>query len=75
MKIIETLWFSSMYGFIGIVLGEDAISGERKAYIGPHRGQDEKVDQEFIASGGAKFTRAHAEQLLAHFKKEEVDHD
>ena len=69
MKISETLWFTAMNGFIGIVLGEDSITGERKAYIGPHYGRDEADDQRLVTEGGASFTRAHAEQILKHFDK------
>jgi len=75
MKIVETIWFTGMYGCCGIVLGEDAITGERKAYLGVHRGVDEESDQELIASGGSKLTREIAEHILRHFDKEEVGND
>jgi len=70
MKIIETLWFTGMYGSCGLVLGEDSITGERKAYIGVHLGRDEASDQRLIVSGGSKLTRATAERILRHFDKE-----
>lgn len=53
MKIIRTFWFAGMYGFCGILLGKDSITGEKRAYIGPHLGQDEACDQRLIADGGA----------------------
>ncbi len=74
MKIIETIWFSGTHGEYGIVLGEDVITGERKAYLGVHHGSDEAGDQRMIAEGGAKLTRQMAERLLRHFDKEAVDH-
>lgn len=69
MKIIETIWFTGMYGFCGIVLGEDVITGERKAYLGVHHGVEEESDRRLIAKGGAKFTRETAERILRHFDK------
>lgn len=74
MKIIDTIWFTGMYGFCGIVLGEDVITGERKAYLGVHRGRDEASDQAMIAEGGSKLTRETAALILKHFDKEEVKH-
>ncbi len=71
MKIMEVLWFTGMYGNIGIVLGEDSTTEERKAYIGVHRGQHEASDQEMIVAGGSKLTREHAARILKHFDKEE----
>ncbi len=70
MKIIETIWFTGMYGFCGIVLGEDSITGERKAYVGVHHGRDEDSDRKLIASGGSKLPREMAERILKHFDKE-----
>ncbi len=70
MKIIKTIWFTGMYGHVGIVLAEDSITGERKAYVGVHRGQDEDSDRELIASGGSKLPREIAERILKHFDKE-----
>ncbi len=69
MKILETIWFTGMYGFVGIVLGEDNITGERKAYIGVHNGVDEDSDRALIANGGAHLTKEIAAQLLKHFDK------
>jgi len=75
MKIIETLWFTGMYGFCGIVLGEDVITGERKAYLGVHRGVDEESDQRLIAEGGAQFNRDTAARILKFLDKEELESD
>ncbi len=48
MKVIETLWFSNIAGCIGIVVIEEDVTGDRKAYIGPISGTDEKADTEQI---------------------------
>jgi len=63
MKINETLWFTGMYGHVGIVLGTDAITGERKAYIGVHAGQEEGADTHLIAAGGTKLEPAIARRV------------
>ncbi len=42
MKVIETLWFTNINGVIGIVIIEEDVTGDRKAYIGPASGTDEK---------------------------------
>ena len=71
MKIIDTIWPTGMYGHVGIVLAEDSITGERKVYVGVHRGQNEDWDRELVTSGGSKLPRSTAERILQHFNKEE----
>ena len=66
MKVIETMWFTGMYGFCGIVLVESEVDKERRAYIGVHAGQSEMVDQRLITEGGTRITREHAARILAH---------
>ncbi|MBA7714940.1 hypothetical protein ES703_123973 [subsurface metagenome] len=56
MKIIETLWFANMDGCIGIVVSEEDVTGDRKAYIGSASGTDEKADTEQILAWGNKFS-------------------
>lgn len=62
MKILDTIWFTEMGSLrpIGIVIGEDEITGERKAYIGVGNGESEERDSKSIAGTGAKF---HLETL------------
>lgn len=72
MKITDTLWFTASNSQVGIVLGEDTITGERKAYIGAHYGRDEESDSKLIAEYGAKITMVQAERLTAHFRKQEA---
>ncbi len=71
MKIIETLWLTGMYGHVGIVLAEDSITGERKVYVGVHRGQDEASDRELVASGGSKLTWQMVDRIQRHLNKDE----
>ena len=75
MKVIGVIWLTGMYGNVGIVLGEDAITGERKAYIGVHKGRDEKSDSEMIAAGGAKLTEQMVDRIQRHYNKDEVGND
>ena len=58
MKIINAFWFTECGSTrpIGIIIGEDDITKERKAYIGSGYGFDEGVDAGHIAEMGAKFT-------------------
>jgi len=68
VNIAETLWFTGMYGFCGVVLGEDPITGERKAYLGVHAGRDEGMDRKMIVGGGAKINKGHAKRILDHLE-------
>ena len=70
MKIIDTIWLTGMYGHVGIVLGEEAITGKRKVYIGGHKGQGLKEDLETVVGGGSEFSRGRVEMILKHFDKE-----
>lgn len=66
MKILDAVWFTpippawlqavAMSGVsltIGVVLGQDEVTGQKKAYIGYGRGRDEGEDSGFIASHGS----------------------
>ncbi len=75
MKVILTLWFSGMYGFTGIVLGENVITGERKALIGVHQGVDPDGDTRLIVEGGSKIPRETLKKVLAFLDKEEASGD
>lgn len=65
MKIIDSVWFTSfgMLGCVGVVLGEDEATGEKKAYIGNAPGTNERRDAERIAEMGAKVTPEIAEKI------------
>lgn len=67
MKILKTKWFTEpgVLPQIGIVLGEDEITGELKARIGTgHVHRDETADAKKIAKQGAKFSVAAAKVLF-----------
>ena len=56
MKILDTIWFTELGKEepIGIVIGEDENTGEKKAYIGTGNGFEEGSDTISIAERGAK---------------------
>lgn len=56
MKVIERLWFTNLNGCIGIVVIEEDITGDRKAYIGSASGTDEKADTKQVLAWGNKFS-------------------
>jgi len=67
MKIIGSVWFSSMQvisgmGNIGIVIINNGRS--EKAYIGVGLGEDQRVDEELIAKVGAYFPLKQAKELI-----------
>lgn len=71
MKLIETIWFTGMYGFFYIVLGENEVDGERRAYLGVHAGRDQAADSKMIAEGGARISLSQAERIAKFLRKEE----
>ena len=76
MKVIETLWFTNLDGCIGIVVVEEDVTGDRKAYIGPASGTDEKADTEQILAWGNKFsldTALRLRHLLKEKKEKKCD--
>jgi len=76
MKVIETLWFTNKDGCIGIVVVEEDVTGDRKAYIGPASGTNEKADTEQILAWGNKFsldTTLRLRYLLKEKKEKKCD--
>lgn len=70
MKIKATHWFSPMgSGIIGIVVGEDDVTGETKAYIGVGTGESAAVDSKRINEWGAKITPERAKELIKDLEK------
>ncbi len=53
MKKIRTFWFNTLDGCFGIVVGEDDVTGKRKAYCGVVAGDDEEADEARIMRGGS----------------------
>ena len=71
MKAIDAIWFTEMGSTdpIGIVLVEDELTGEKKAYIGKSQGfGGEECDIRTITSTGAKFHVFTAAHLLHHLE-------
>jgi hypothetical protein len=67
MKITDNIWFVSFQGVVGIVIGEDEVTGERKAYIGIGSGVSIEHDMQMIALDGCKLTpeiAAHVADML-----------
>ena len=64
MKIIDSIWFNNSLGTMGIVVGEDEITGKRKAYVGIGRGADQDQDIELIKENGVQLTLSVAEHLV-----------
>lgn len=76
MKVIDSIWFTNRDGTIGIIIGEEDITGDRKAYIGPASGTDEKTDTQQILSWGNKFSLSIAlrvRHFLTDNKKKKCD--
>lgn len=87
MKTIETLWFTNIDGCIGIVVVEEDVTGDRKAYIGLGKryaladlclgkGIDEKADIERILARSNKFpldTALRLRHLLTEKKEKKCD--
>lgn len=63
IKILGSVWFSSIANHFGIVLIKND-AGEEKAYIGVAAGFDQKADEIQIARTGAKFPLKQAKELI-----------
>lgn len=71
MKIIDSLWFSNLNGTVGIVIIEEDITGDRKAYIGAVPiVVDEKRDTEAIIAWGNQFSLRTLKRIEHFLKKE-----
>ena len=62
MKILGSIWFSSMLEHFGIVLVDNG--HEEKAYIGKCDGDNQTLDEITIAKTGAKFPLKQAKELI-----------
>ena len=65
MKIIHDIWFNSMLGVVGIMIGEDEVTGERKAFIGVGQGHDQRDDIRSIARLGGKLSLRTLDEIRA----------
>jgi hypothetical protein len=59
MKIEQTLWFNEMSSTrpIGIVIGSDEVTGEKKAFIGTGDGISASGDAKHITEWGTKLKK------------------
>lgn len=72
MKVIETLWFTNIKGTAGIVILEEDVTGDRKAYIGVVDGLNAQTDREALLAWGNKFSLDTALRLR-HFLTEKKE--
>lgn len=75
MRIVDDIWFTSFMGIIGIVIGEDETTGERKAYIGIASGFHTEMDKRMIAANGAPFTPEIAARIATLLNPPEENKD
>lgn|GEM_PF-2466512 len=82
MKTIDSFWFTNSttvalgpppFGTVGIVVGEDEHTGERKVYIGTAQGFEQKADEEHILEWGTEFKAERIEVLMQLLKKKETE--
>ena len=64
MRIKRPYWFTGFFGTIGIVTGEDEITGQKKAYIGMGGGANENADIDHIASTGSPVDPGYLATIL-----------
>lgn len=53
MKAIDSMWFNTLQGSFGLVIGENEV-GKRTLYGGVARGFDQEADERAILSWGNK---------------------
>ncbi|MBA7465001.1 hypothetical protein ES707_00162 [subsurface metagenome] len=68
MKVIDSMWFNTLQGHFGFVVGEND-QGERKLYAGVVSGLDQKTDEQELLSWGTKVNISMMEGLIAKTKK------
>jgi len=68
-EVLDSIWFSSVNSYIGIVIGE--IAGERKAYIKSVKGRNLEDDICDIATWGAPFPLEAAYELFKYLKPDQ----
>ena len=70
MKVIDSMWFNTMQGNFGFVVGENE-EGERKLYAGVCSGLDQKGDEQLILDWGNKVNISLMGGLIARTKEKE----
>ena len=69
MKVIDSIWFNTLQGVCGLVVGENE-RGERKIYAGVVSGFNQKADEEEILSWGNKVSISLLKGLIDKTKSE-----
>ena len=68
MKVIDSMWFTTVQGHMGIVVGENEM-GERKLYAGVVSGLNQEADEQALLDWGSKVNIPMLEGLIAKTKK------
>lgn len=68
MKVTNSYWFGGAPQ-IGIVVGKDEITGNKKAYIGICTGMDQKLDELIIAKTGSPVVPFMLQEILNDLKE------
>ena len=63
MKFVDDIWFESVLGTVGVIVGEDNVTHQRKAYIGIGSGTDLWKDIQTIAENGCPLTPEIASRI------------
>ena len=64
MKVLKEVWFNNSTGTVGIIVGEDTATHERKAYVGVAEGVDQPSDIVHISKHGTKLSLDDVEHIL-----------
>ncbi len=68
MKVIDSMWFNTMQGCFGIVVGEND-EGKRGLFAGVVGGLDQPADEQAILDWGNRVNIPMMEGLIAKTKK------
>ena len=68
MKVIDSMWFNTLQGSFGFVVGENEM-GERALFGGVASGLDQKADEQEILSWGNKVNIGMMKGLIAKTKR------
>jgi hypothetical protein len=64
VKVLKEVWFVNSTGTVGIIVGEDTVTKERKAYVGVAEGVDQPSDIVQISKHGTKLSLDDVEHVL-----------
>lgn len=68
MKAIDSMWFNTLQGNFGFVIGEDETTGERRLYAGVCSNISQEDDERMILEWGNKVSLGMMESLIARTK-------